>query len=51
MTGHTAFRRTVGSDVRTYAGYEGYLEASQRIDWATSRDDGSGLSYTLFQMR
>jgi hypothetical protein len=38
----SAFRRTVGSDVRDYAGYEGYLEASQRIDSeATARDGGS----------
>lgn len=28
----SAFGRTVGSDVRAYAGYEGCLEASQRVD-------------------
>jgi hypothetical protein len=41
----SAFRRAVGSDVRAYAGYEGYLEAkaSQRVDSeATARDDGGG---------
>jgi len=28
----SAFGRTNGSDVRAYAGYEGSLEASQRVD-------------------